>query len=555
MKCEFCGHENEKGVKFCGKCGAQIPEKPTDNENKTDIKEAVTSVTKMVKTMPLKKILKFAVPAVLVIIVILIAAPLLRGSNFSIVKDSINIFTDGDEVIVSGNNNAKFTIDGELYSSQKSIDGSKAVVLTDYSYSSGGTLWFVTPSGSVRIADDVLAYKTSDSGSGVVYLTDYDSNKNIAALYLYDTSSKKATRITDEAMYSDYGSVTGICISPNGKTVSYISDYDSAKKELTGYIKIDGKAAEKLGDNMFALAISDGGKNIYYAKMTKDGAGASLNVRSGNSDNRLISDISSYGTLLILNKDYSQIIFNLDGKAYFSQNGSERVKIDNSIISALVLPRGSQAAYTYSGMSGITVYGYGVNSFSNTLAICSDGIVCIDNKFEASKISGSTPYENRASLSNDGKTLVYITASGNLSVIDPTKADAERKELAKDVTAFVASNDGKTIYYINDDDELWCIKGNGKPSKISDDVYTEYLALSYNSNKVFFLVDYSSRTGGQLYYSDNGGKRTKISGGDDVSMVWSTPSNIFFLTVDSELYRSSGNEKFVLFQDNADIAY
>jgi len=210
-------------------------------------------------------------------------------------------------------------------------------------------------------------------------------------------------------------------------------------------------------------------------------------------------------------------------------------------------------ANTYGEMGGVTVYG--VNSFANILAMSSDGTVFIDSKYEASKISGSTSYRNRTSISNDGKSLLYTTTSGNLSIIDPTKPGAERRELAKNVKSFVASNDGKTIYYVNDDDELWCIKGNGKPSKVSDDVSSEYLALSYSNNKIFFLVDYSSRTGGQLYYSDNGGKRTKVSGGDDVMRVWSTSANIFFLTVDSDLYRSSGNEKFVLFQDDANIGY
>jgi hypothetical protein len=572
MKCQSCGHENEEGVRFCAACGQKAPEnQPEAAQQQQQAPEnqpapvqpppmqpmpeyqPAPAAAKPASALPIKKILLFAVPAVIIVLLLAIVVPnLLNCSGSSGVKDSIYFFSDGDSIIVSGNNNAKFSIDGEsVRSTQRSMDGSKAVILTDYDYDDGGTLWLVTTNSYTKISDDVLAYQLSDSGSTVVYFTNYDDDDYTAELYSYDTAAKKSTRITDSAMFEGGGYMTGVCISPNGKTVAYISDYNIEKDSLAGYIKSEGKNAEKFGDNMFAaVAVSDGAKHIYYAKMNKDGGG-SLHVRSGRNDNRIIADLSSSASLL-LNRDYSQAIFNLDGKAYITQNGGERAKVGNSAINSIILPRGSQARSIGGDTGGVTVYGVG--SFANVLVSTGDGIFFIDRQFEASKISGSAAYNGR-SISKDGKSLLYITTNDNLSVIDPANPSAERKELAKKVDAFVASGDGKLIYYVNEDEELWCIKGNGTPVKISDDVAYNYLALAYNGNKVFFLVDYSYSNGGTLYYSDNGGKRVKVAGADDVSRVWATPANIFYTTVDDDVYRSNGGEKFIKFQEDATIVY
>jgi hypothetical protein len=535
MKCEFCRHENEKGVKFCGKCGAQLPDVPeSSTENKVDIKETAGSVVSMVKALPLKKLLTFIIPAVVVIIALIIIIPMLIPSNIAISKDNISIFNVQDMVVISGNNNSKFTIDGRLHSSQKNLNGSKAVVLTDYSYSSGGTLWFVTTSGSTRIADEVFSYQIADSGNGVAYFAERDNNNDTSSLYLYDTSSRRTTLITYEA----FGGM--VAISPNGKSVAYISDYDRSNNEFTGYIRIDGKSAERLGNNMMAIAISDGGKHIYYTRMSEDGWSASLHVRSGRNDNRLIPEISSWGwSSIILNRDYSQVIFNIDDRAFFSRNGSERERVAGSSIYGLLLPRGGQSVSYSSGGPNIMVYG--VRTFANTLAVTNNGIEIIANNFEANRVTSSN---SNAFISDDGKSLLFISGS-TLVRIDPNKKDAERNEIARDVRTFTASNNGRTVFYVNRDDELWCVKGNGRPSRVANFVSSDYLTMSNNSNKIFFLVD-RTRSGGELHYSNNGGRNVRIT--TDVTEVWNTPANVFYRTIDSDLFRSNGNERFTLFQ-------
>ena len=596
MTCAFCGNTNEPGVRFCTRCGAQIQQESQnrpdqhfqqdrydrldqqDQQGRYDMLDQQGqqghqdqqyhktqgppdfdgfentrrhSAGASLKTLPLKKILLIAIPVVVLIIAAIIVVPMIGGSSRGARKDHIELFSNKGELIVSGNNNEKFTINGNSSSSQVSLDGSKAVVMTDYNSSSGGVLWFVTPSGATKIADDVFAFKLSDSGNGVVYFTEYDDKISEAVLYLYDTSGKKATLVTDNAYFNGYATMPGVAISPNGKSVGYIMDYDERNYEFTGYIRIDGKSQEKVGDEMFAEAISDGGKYLYYRKVDVKTGEASLHVRSGRNEFRLVPDASN--VQIMLNKDYSEIllsVYNGDRRTFISRKGGERERISGAAILSLVMPRGSPVRTCNTDFSNIIVYGK--SSLSDFVAITGEGLAYYNKNLEANKIAASSNYANMSEISSDGKTLYFINNSNRLSSIDPTVPGAERKEIEKDVLAFVASGDGKSVYYISEENELYHVRGNGTQTLIAEDVYSGCLAISYSSNRVFFLLDYRDNRGGEMFFSNNGGKRAKVSGADDVMTLWSTPANIFFISRDDELFRSSGNEKFVLFHDEID---
>lgn len=550
MICNYCGHTNQPGVKFCSKCGAQFPvqaQAPAPPPAgyyapppAPDYAAPESGMSGKIKTLPIKKILTIAIPVIVVIIAAIIVIPMLIGPGAAMEKDHIEFLADGDRIIVSGNNNAKFIIDGEYFSEQCSLDGSKAVVLTDYDNEYGGTLWFVTPSTYYRVADDVLNYILADSGNGIAFQTDYDRRHGVAMLYLYNVSSKSASKITEDAKYSE-----GICISPNGRTVSFISDLDDADDNFYGYVSTDGKASERIGQNTYAVALSDGARYMYYIKVT-DGS-RSLYVRSGQNDNRLITDLGPYYRLM-LNRDYSQAVFNMDDKAYITINGGERERIGGKSISRFILPRGTQQG---GNQSRVTVYG--IRNFANNVVINDDGLAYINRDFDANKINSSSDHAWYATISDNGRILLYINNNGHLSSIDPTQPNAERVEIGRNVETYVASNNAKLIYFVNSDDELFCVKGNGAPFKISDDVYSGdgYLDMSYNGKMVFFLVDFSNRRyAGELYYSNNGGGRTKVAGAGEVRGIHITPTNVFYMDTDNAIYRSNGNERFALFIDD-----
>ena len=230
MKCSNCGNIISQGDLFCINCGAHVSIAPVSINTPTpEIKPA---------KKPLKIILAIIIPIVIIAILAVAATIFLRGSDISYIKDSIAIFDDEDVVIVSGNNNAKFSISGKLHSNQVSLDRSVGAVLTDFDNdkNTGGTLWYVTPTSAVRIADEVVSFRLAESGMGVAYLTDKDNESNTATLYLYDAQSKKSTRITDD-VYDARGLYYGTMnmqISPDGKTVAYVSNYDEEEKTFTG---------------------------------------------------------------------------------------------------------------------------------------------------------------------------------------------------------------------------------------------------------------------------------------------------------------------------------
>jgi len=503
----------------------------------------ISDVVESIKSVPLKKLLPIAIAAVAILIALIVAISLVGSSGNSTVKDDISLFEGTNKLIFSGNNNAMFTISGTLDSIQRSSDGSKAVLLTTGQGNSGGKLWSITTSGSELIAEDVYGFLLSDSGNGVVYTTAFDAVNDMAMLYLHDMSSGRKTLISKEAAV--FASMGGISISPNGKSVGYVSDYDPRNSVYTGYVRIDGKDAASLGDNTFAIAISDGGKYIYYLSRQPNDYYGSLLVKSGKIDTKLVSEYSSYIPLM-LNKDYSQIIFETNERSYISRNGNDREKISGSYITDFILPRGS---YIRECSTYVRTMVYNIKSFTNQVAVTGENLVYINKNLEINEINNSSESASAAFISDNGKTLLYINNSGHLSAIDPTNLSAERREVARDVTGFAPTNNIKTIYYINDDNELWCKKGNSSPVKISDDVIPEHLVLPYNSTKAFFLVDYSEKRGGELYFSNNGGKRAKVSGGNDIMAIWSTPASIFYISYDDEIFRSKGSERFTFFTE------
>ena len=554
MTCSYCGQENQPGVRFCSRCGAQFPSTPAPqaqppyipaDESRPD--RTAGGAPGKLKSPLMKKILMIAIPVIVIVIAAIIVIPLATGgSGNAMRKDHIQLFFEGEDlIIISGNNNAKFTIDGEFYSMQRSIDGSKAALLTDFDYDNdnGGTLWFVTTSGVYHVADDVMACLLADSGNGLVYASEFDREYSAASLYLYDTSSRKAARVTDDAYFSLYNYRHGVCISPNGKSISFISDYNDEDDSFYGYMSIDGKSPERIGSNMFAVALSDGGRYLYYAKES-DSGNHSLHVRSGRNDYRLVSEVS--GGSMSLNMDYSQAVFNDGDRSYITRNGGEKERISGSYIRSFIFPRGTQMGGNH---DFFTVYG--IRSFLNNVVRNEDGLAYLSNSLDMTRISSTSQYASSAFISDNGRTLLYLNNSGHLSAIDPTKPGAERREIGRNVENFIATNDTSVIYFVNEDDELYYVKGDNAPVKVADDVYANSLRMPFYSKMAFFLVDYSPRdSSGELFYSNNGARRAKVERGNDITSLWVTPTNVFFENIDDEVYRSNGNEVFIKFAED-----
>ena len=529
------------------------------------------------KKLPLVKIAIFAAPAIVIIVAAVILIPMIFSSSIDMRKDDISIFSVGDQIYISGNNKSKFTIDGRLGHWDMSIDGSKAALMVyhdDVSDNRGYSiydLWFVTTTDAYLIAYDVEWFILADSGNGIVYFTDpvfdddYHSYILEMQLHLYDTSSKRETYSTylyeeqGENYYEilDVDDGFGFAISPDGKSVAFISGNDTGDNGFSCYVSIDGKSATKLEDMAFPIAISNGGKYIYYVKEV-DSYNWSLHVRSGGNDVRLESGASNlFG--IMFSKDYSEMIYgsvwDSEGRSFISRNGNQRERIGGNLINDILVPNGAQSKSAYDVG---TVYG--VSSFSDFVAYSDEeGLAYYNDRLQPTKIPSSmiiryflgipSGYYD-AQVSNDGKTLYYLDDSNRLWKVDLTSPNAERTRIATNVENFYAANDGKSVYYITERDELFFAGSSGDSVKVASDVYGA--TISYSDNSLFFLSEYRSNRGGDLYYIDSKQRMVGVVGAYDVIGVWCTPTGAFYGTVDGEIYRSNGNDKFTLFCEDAD---
>ena len=483
-------------------------------------------------------------------------AILFFGSNANRTgTNSIMVFPDRNRVAVSVNNNEKLIIEGTIHKWQTSLDNRKAAILTGHSHPNGGTLWLAGALGITRVADNVLDFVLADSGNGIAYLKEFDHRLDSATLYLYDTSTQRDTVVSSGAMYipsSHNRYIKGICISPDGKSVSYVEDYDSRFNEFTGYIKAGNRSPESLGAQTYAVAIADAGKHIYYLYEPTNGRGTSLHVKSGRTDSRLLEEVN-INLSFILNENYTEAVFSdLEGRSFITRNGGDRELLDGSAIRWLILPDNVSDRSYYTPHFLFIVNG--IRSFKEFLAVTEQGLAYYDGSLSPVGIPGASggeydPFNEDMFISANGKTFIFANISGHLISLNPADAATERKELARNVSRFVVTGNANTVYYLDSANTLWCIKtGDETPIRVAENADPQSLAL--NGNRLFFLTDYNFTTGtGILNYSENGGAPVRITGADNVTETFSTPSSVFYRTRNNSLFRSDGTPRFEPFHE------
>lgn len=519
--CPECGYVNEPDVKFCQNCGKSLTGAVTETEPE---KKEKTRVKKPGKSFDLKKLLIAAGAVVAVVLVIVVLSSLFKTGNYIVCKNAI--FTYGaDEEYLIGLADGKlcsFETDSYSYSVTTSLDGTKAVL---YSYGSN-ELYYFDGSAVRSVAEDVESYEMSADGSAVIYNTEGDE---LYDLYIY--SGGKSSMIASE--------VTGSCISPDGKIVGYIGDYNEETESFKGYLW-DGSEKE-LGKNKVPLAASNGGKYIYYAKYSGDDEQATVYVQKGTNDDtkQKLGDLFSTSEFY-LNSDGDQAMLVEYDKTYVSVKGGERIKVSGSACNP-ILPQNTQSCI------GEMVTTLGIKSFADMYYSTSSNsgsgykLLYVNKSFESSTAANNV--DSYYALADDGKTLYYLKGD-SIRRINASKSGSEAETLVEDdVSRFCISDNGKTIFFVTDEGELYSCR-NGKKTKLLTDDLDSYSAYSlYGGDTIYYISD------GELF-SSTGDKSTKISGfSGDVTGVYCSH---FGITVhcsddgDINIYRSSDGKKYDL---------
>ena len=297
---------------------------------------------------------------------------------------------------------------------------------------------------------------------------------------VYTTKNGEGTEIAED--------VDVFILSPDGKTVVYTVNDDG--DHITYLYK--GKDSIELGEDLYPLTASNGGKIIYCIDDEKNDL---VTVDAKGNTEKIASD--PYWSWFYMNEDHTQMIFQADGKWYASVKGGEKIKL-TSDSSFRFLTYHYSASYTNEFDTYSYIITYPTADLRNSYVVLDDNVSWMDGKWEMTKAAKDV---DQAFVSTDGKTLVYLKDNGKLQKVTNKKLD-DPVDLAEDVYSFMPVSDCSAVYYINEDEELIFQKGTKEGKRVADDA--EGLMITAD-DCCFFGSDE------EIYSTKNGGKKVLIS--------------------------------------------
>jgi hypothetical protein len=502
----------------------------------------------------IKKILMIAVPAFAVVLIGIIALVVVSSISPYGTKQDLVFLRGDDKTIIGFNNGSKQDVNVIMHDApQISIDGTKGAFMAEWEYDSesmtnNGFLYYVSGTGApVKVAEDVYGFTLASSGKGLIYWTNYDTELKLAELNLFD--GKSSTRIYGDAYYDR--EMTSAAISPDGGTVFYLTDvegnfWSETGFESTAFVSTNGSKGEQFRvKDIQPIAISNGAKYLYYIRH-RDGSSSFMAQRGmgASDDTRLISwDNYNQQVSAQFNNDYSQVVFNDSGDSFISVKAGDRTRISsNSTINSFIIPDNAQVFVNADNNS--TVYGF--SDFKGKVFNNDDGLFLLNRKLERQRISR---YAYNITMSNDGKKIYHIDGA-SLRIANPSKPEAERPTIARNVQSYVIS--GSHAYYVDYNGELQRTtakdSGDNSGTRIVDFVDAYSLAVS-GKGTVFYLCEDSD------LFTVSGTKANKVK--EEVRRLLVLNNSVYyFVEADDFIFdaqRSNGNSSFSLFASDVSI--
>lgn len=391
-------------------------------------------------------------------------------------------------------------------------DRTKAVYVTD---DDDSTLYYIDNKlKPVKVADEVLSVQMSMTGDYIAY-TAGDDGRADCTLYLYDAKKKKSSKIS-ASVHASY-----VCISPNGKSVAYVKNYENeADNDL--FLSVGGKDGNKIGSGgCVPVAVSDDGKKLFFLKYDEDDYAYDLQYYNGKESAKIASDIST--STMYTNNSISELMYYKDGKTYyFNTKKKEPQKASGSYLYKL-------SANTVVSMSNPASVTYDLDSLTNAFYRTDDyALVWLSR--DGSETAKVTSKYDDYEVSGDGRTLVYLN-KGSLYKAEKFSANAEPKQIYEDngldAESLVVSNDLSRIYLITEDKELYYYRDKKHVVKISNDLESRwYVVYNETDQKVYFIDN------DDLYSATTNNKKKKVE--SDVEGVASYGDFVLYLADDGD---------------------
>lgn len=342
--------------------------------------------------------------------------------------------------------------------------------------------------------EDTRKFQISAYGDTIAYFTDVSGD--FGTLNLYYTKNGKKKEIAEEVL------IDSVVLSPDGETVAFVGDYE-ARDKFKGYYSIDGKKPVEVGKEKRVFAIADKAAYLYYVDDDR------IYAKKKKKDaEKLASDVSYVGVLV--NEDCTEVLFLNDGKTYLSVKAGEKKKVSNDEFGGgVVLPAEAlQVTRTQRMARGsVTVTFTGIETFEEQVFSTGSRLIYLDKKLEGNTIASSV---DKCIIAENREELVYLNILGEVIRVEDFDKGGKGTPVGKeDAEADTIYADGslKYVYYINEDDELYCIKGK-KEKKIADDVTSA--AISPDGTMCYYVVEDET-----LFYSKKAGKGKKIAASED----------------------------------------
>lgn len=478
-----------------------VAEEAAPEKKDVDLKDLFAGIQKNLKWIAIGVV-------ALILICIIGSCAANSGSRFTTTAAENSYYQVGLDTLMTSEGE-DIVVDEGISTLTYSADKSLAVV-KDYD----GALFVVDGTELVEVAEEVNYFVVSNYGDSIAYITDKEDG--VGTLYLYNVSKAKSTEIDDEVYAGD------IVLSADGKSVAYITDCEVENgwfsTTVTGnvYVSKNGKEGEQVAKDSVPLAVTDGGKHVFYIKDSE---------KLYMDEEKLGSGISSR---VYFNEDYTELIFNEDDNAkYFTVKMKEPVKVKKGSFTSLYAPENVVLASL--GVDNYTVYSYGVDSFNKTLW-CIDSYEAYyvyDKGEETEKLNS---YLTQYQMSENGKSMLYLDG-GQLVLIDDIEKSREGETVAYGLyfmESFVASEDFKNIYYYNNEDDELCYIKKGESVRIADDADTFVYSDKYNV--IFFIED------DELFYATKTAKSKKDVCGEEVTFVFVLDGEVYFTLEEDDVY-------------------
>ena len=450
---------------------------------------------------------------VLIILISIISSAAKSNNGFVNQKNVVTPIPVDDEInVLVDSKLLSKKISGTADDSSSSIEGSVCALTNE-----DGELYIINGKKITKAAEEVVSFKVSVDGSGVVYAQKSDDGYK---LVLYNVKSGKSTTVCEEAD-SSYK------IAPDGKTMCYYVTDDDGTSTL--YLFNGKKSIKITSAEVEVAAISKGGKFI-YAVSTNDEGEKYLNTYSQKGEKTKLGKIS--GSSVYLNYDHTQIMYFNEGKTFISTNGKAGVKYSSVQLSMVGI---NTASGKYDSSKGPSEYTYPVKSlFDHIYRGSNDGKVALYHiKKNPDKTVKLVSNVSSVRLDKSASFIYYTNDDGDLKVIkisDGEKASERAKKLAEEVEYFEVTPNRKLVYYVSDD-TLYSTNARkaGKSRTIADEV--DDLVISCK-NVAYYIYEDS------LYACSNGRKGKMVL--SDVDFVSGINNGYVVAGDDDNYYITTG---------------